>query len=78
MVALLWVMPFTSSPTGGLGEAAPTEIEISIYYHIRQTFCWLKISPIAHTLYCDKIFAEFNFANYIVLSLQIINCSMLH
>ena len=30
MVALLWVMPFTSSPTGGLGEAAPTEIEISI------------------------------------------------
>ena len=30
MVALLWVMPFANSPTGGLGETAPAEFEINI------------------------------------------------
>ena len=30
-------------------------------YRIRRNFHWLKISPMAHTLYCDKNLAKFNF-----------------
>ena len=33
-----------------------------IQFRILQNFLLLKISPMAHT-YCDKNFAEFNFAN---------------
>ena len=34
-------------------------------YCIRQNFCWPKFSPKAHTLYWDKNFAKFKFANHV-------------
>ena len=45
-------------------------------YHIRQNFHWLKFSPKAHTLYWDKNFAKFNFANcasYIIDHIDYVN-----
>ena len=33
-------------------------------YCIRQNFRWLKFLPKTHTLYWDKNFAKFNFANH--------------
>ena len=32
-------------------------------YRIQQNFRWLKFLSKAHTMYCDKNFVKFNFAN---------------
>ena len=37
---------------------------MSQWSHIQQSFHWLKVSPITHTLCCDKNSAEFNFTHH--------------